>query len=133
MGEVINMFTYKQDKEEAEMDRQYQKFISLLKYFVFIQESKCEIVNLIFDENGDCNIKDREFNDIDASIENLNIREEIGTELIFDDFIISTLITLAPLSIKIFNKNNAPNKLLETLADIFETRVSFSNRKAKTK
>lgn len=129
MGEVINMFTYIQEKEDAEMERQYQEFISLLKYFVFIQEPKCERVYLIFDDNGDCTIKDKDFNEVDVSEEDMKMKEEIGAELDFDDFIVSTLISLAPKTIQCFNSKTIPEKLKITLVSVFDDKVSFSNKK----
>jgi len=86
---------------------------------------------IIFDEYGNCTIKDKDFTEINISDEDRRLKEKIGSEFAFDDFIISTLISLSPKTIQVFNAKKIPIKLKDTLVGIFEDRVLFSNKKEK--
>ena len=50
--------------EEYMVEKEYNEFIKLLKYFVEIQESKVDEVNILIEKNGDYYLRDEEGNDL---------------------------------------------------------------------
>ncbi|EET86548.1 sporulation protein YtxC, partial [Clostridium carboxidivorans P7] len=48
-------------------EKEYNEFIKLLKYFVEIQESKIEEINIIIKSDGKYLIQDKEGNDIEKN------------------------------------------------------------------
>lgn len=50
--------------EDFVVEKEYSEFIKLLKYFVDIQDSKYEVVNIFIQKNGEYLIKDIEYKDI---------------------------------------------------------------------
>jgi putative sporulation protein YtxC len=114
--------------EEYMVDKEYNEFIKLLKYFVEIQESKVDEVNISIEENGDYFLKDEEGNDLVGKLEmelpkvNFDISENK------EELIISTMITCAPKKVIIHCAHNCKNKeLLETITKVFVDKVYYCN------
>lgn len=114
--------------EEYMAQKEYDEFIKLLKYFVEIQESKINVVNIIVDKSGDYlikdengyDIKDELFKDIDDS--------KYSDSTSFEDMLISGLITNVPQKVIIHCQENCKNhEFIETLKNVFEDRISFCN------
>ncbi|MGH4139420.1 putative sporulation protein YtxC [Clostridium sp.] len=112
--------------EEYMVDKEYNEFIKLLKYFVEIQESKLDEVNIIIEKNGDYYLKDEEGNDLVG-----NMQMELP-EIQFDlkenreELIISTMITTAPKKVIIHCVENCKNKeLIQTISKVFENKVHY--------
>lgn len=111
--------------DEFVMDRQYQEFISLLQYFVYIQEAKIPFVHLI--HKGDS-----EFMLLNERMEILNTDEAdavvtvemLEKEMNFEDMIVSTLITVSPKQIYIHTRE-PELQVIKTIAQIFEDRVEL--------
>lgn len=108
--------------------KEYNEFINLLKYFVDIQDSKIELVNVIIDTDGNYIIKDELGEDItEKFFSEINDVKATG-EVTIDDMLISALITNIPHHIVIHCSENSNNKeILETIKNVFENRVSFCN------
>ncbi|MDZ5252838.1 putative sporulation protein YtxC [Clostridium sp. LIBA-8841] len=110
--------------EEYMIEKEYNEFIKLLKYFVDIQECKLEEVNIVIQENGVYEVKD----DFGADVfkEFLNEITDMSEEGIVnvEDVIISGLITNSPKRIKIYNEQECLNKeFLQTIKSVFGDRV----------
>jgi putative sporulation protein YtxC len=125
--------------EKYMVEKEYSEFIKLLKYFVEIQESKIDEINIIVSKNSNYEIKDSNGKDIMAEfLSDLSESRLSGTANI-DDIIISGLITNSPAIIKIHCSENCDNKeMLDTIVNVFTDRVSFCNdcnmcRKVKQK
>ncbi|WP_232695804.1 putative sporulation protein YtxC [Brevibacillus daliensis] len=109
---VMGMEQYHQDKE-------YQEFVELLRHFVSKQEQKYPLVHVVQASKGEYMV----YNEQD---ERINV-DEWNSIFHFDrerqeDFIVSTLITLAPE--KIFVHRIDSNSLMgQTLRTIFGERV----------
>jgi putative sporulation protein YtxC len=115
--------------EEYMVEKEYDEFVNLLKYFVEVQESKVDEVNIIIGKNGDYYLRDIEGNDL---MENM-IMELPGVK--FDskenqeELIISTIITNAPKKIIIHCVDNCKNKeLIQTINKVFVNRVHYCDK-----
>lgn len=112
--------------EDYVLEREYSEFIKLLKYFVDIQESKYELVNIFVDRNGkyritneeDFDISEEFFDDFEFDVSN-NITQ-------IEDILISALITSSPLKITIHGLENINSRdSVDTLINIFGERIIF--------
>lgn len=110
--------------DEYMMQKEYNEFIGLLKYFVELQDSKINILNILVNEDGKFGFYDSNNKPITGEfLSDISI-EFSGGELSDDDMLISTLITVAPAKIYIHSANNIKNKeILETMKKVFSGRV----------
>lgn len=112
--------------EEYMVDKEYKEFVKLLKYFVDIQDSKIEEINIYIQENGDYSLKDGYGNDIFQEFIKEISECKIETEAKVEDIIISGLITNAPKKVIIHKKENCLNKeFIETIINVFGEKVSL--------
>ncbi|MFW2487642.1 putative sporulation protein YtxC [Clostridium chromiireducens] len=112
--------------ERYMVEKEYKEFIKLLKYFVELQESKIEEVNIIIEEGNNYIIRDKEGKNLYYDFCNELITEQNKVDLNIEDILISGLITNAPKAINIFGKENCNNKeFLDTIENVFENRVTF--------
>ncbi|MGK0469140.1 putative sporulation protein YtxC [Clostridium sp.] len=115
--------------ESYMVEKEYDEFVNLLKYFVEVQESKVDEINIIIGKNGDYYLRDSEGNDLMGNM----IMELPGVE--FDskenqeELIISTIITSAPRKIIIHCVDHCKNKeLLQTISKVFVNRVYYCDK-----
>ena len=92
--------------EEYMVEKEYKEFVKLLKYFVDIQESKIEKINIYIHEGGGYVLKDGYGNDIFGDFMKELSECRIDTEAEIEDIIISGLITNAPKQVIIHHKEN---------------------------
>ncbi|GAB6170400.1 putative sporulation protein YtxC [Clostridium carnis] len=112
--------------ENYMVEKEYKEFVKLLKYFVEIQESKIDEVDIIISEGGSYLLKDKLGNDIFNEFMKELVECRIDTDAKMEDIIISGLITNAPKSVIIHGENNCLNKeFLETITNVFGERVHF--------
>lgn len=110
--------------EEYLIEKEYNEFIKLLKYFVDIQESAIDTVNIVIEESGVYSIYDSSNNEITRELQKDMLGEMIGGEVNNDDLLVSCLITVAPKEIIIHNLSNIKNKeIIETIKNVFCERV----------
>lgn len=110
--------------EEYLVEREYNEFIKLLKYFVEIQESRIDIVNVVIKNDGNYCIYDGDSNDITDELLKDMFNDSISGEVNYDDLLVSSLITAAPRFIVIHNLSNVKNKeIIETIGNVFCERV----------
>ncbi|WNQ10197.1 putative sporulation protein YtxC [Paenibacillus aurantius] len=129
--ELQEMLEYAVD--EYMMDKQYQEFISLLKYFVFIQQAKIMSVHLVHTEGNEFTLYNEEMEPIQADLEDSGITIETpDREFNFEDLIVSTLITVAPRSILIHTLN--PDfQVIQTILQIFDEKAKVCDQCAAGK
>ncbi len=110
------------------IDREYNEFIKLLKYFVDIQESKFDTVHIVFDEGAGFKIYDQHNDLLDNSyIKNVAV-EFLEDNINRDDLLISALLTIAPKRIIIHRLSILEDTgIIDTLQNIFPERVNFCN------
>ncbi|MGH4124875.1 MAG: putative sporulation protein YtxC [Clostridium sp.] len=115
--------------EEYMVEKEYNEFIKLLKYFVEIQESKVDEVNILIEKNGDYYLKDEEGNDLagDMLIELPKVKFDLKENT--EELIISTMITSAPKKVIIHCAQNCRNKeLLQTISKVFIDKVYYCDK-----
>lgn len=112
--------------EEYVMEKEYSEFIKLLKYFVDIQESKYDVINIIINDHGDYVIKDGNANNItEEFFADFNI-DHIKGEVNKHDILVSALITCAPNKIVVHGMVNIQNQeVMDTIKNIFMEKLSF--------
>ncbi|MDO5516859.1 MAG: putative sporulation protein YtxC [Clostridium sp.] len=110
--------------EKYMVDKEYEEFVKLLKYFVDIQECKIEEIKIYIDERKNYIVKDGFGKDLykdflvqlAGDVSNLNINIE--------DILISGLITSSPRKITIYGTNNCSNKeFINTINSVFGDKV----------
>lgn len=112
--------------EKFMVSKEYNEFIKLLKYFVEIQESKIDELNIIIKKNGDYVVCDENKNNIMLELINEIYEPKYNGIVNVEDMIISGLITNSPRKIIIHNFKHCNNKeFIETIKNVFENRVSF--------
>ncbi|HHX77071.1 MAG TPA: hypothetical protein GX697_01790, partial [Firmicutes bacterium] len=107
------------------MEKEYQEFIKLLKYFVELQKPKIYEVHIMLDKDGNIQICDAGFNIVKHSnLEEISIssyKEKAEGE----DLLVSTLVSMAPGKITVHSPVNArfPG-IIVTLKKIFDHRIT---------
>jgi putative sporulation protein YtxC len=108
------------------MEKEYQEFVKLLKYFVELQQPKINQVHVILDNQGTIQLLDQNYQHIDySSIEWEGLRDK-GEQ---DDHLVSMLITVAPHRVVLHRQiyTHYP-KATDTLKHVFENRVILCKR-----
>jgi putative sporulation protein YtxC len=113
--------------DEYLMDKQYQEFISLLKYFVYIQEAKIPVAHLIHKGGNEFTLFNEQLEPIDPNqFDSAMTVEMLDKEVNYEDMIVSTLITVSPRNIYIHTRE--PDvQVISTIMQIFENRVEVCN------
>lgn len=107
-------------------EKEYNEFIKLLKYFVEVQESKIDEINIIIKENGEYVIQDKNGKDVMNEILTDLLDVKYSGTVNIDDLIISGLITYCPKNIIIHYPDNCMNKeIIDTIKKVFEERVKL--------
>lgn len=130
MKELLNDLEMIIDRivEKYMVEKEYNEFIKLLKYFVEIQESKMNYLSIVISNEGKYIINNEKGEDItDIFFGDLTeLRYNTNTDL--DDMLISALITNSPENIVIHCVENCKNKeLIDTIKNVFTHRVKFCN------
>ncbi|OFI06136.1 YtxC-like family protein [Clostridium acetireducens DSM 10703] len=114
--------------EDYMIEKEYNEFIKLLKYFVELEESKLNEVNIIVLDSGEYLIKDEIGKDITFNLLDNISYKDLSEGISFDDTLISLLITNSPKKIIIHHSKNFKNQeLLNTIVKVFENKVHFCN------
>ncbi|HXL05270.1 MAG TPA: putative sporulation protein YtxC [Bacillota bacterium] len=104
------------------LEKEYNEFIRLLKYFVDVQEPKIEEIHVISRPNGRFRLLDQNGKAVDSDcLEGMPFEPGQG-DIDHEDLLISTLITASPKRIVLhgFQDKNAN----ETIFKVFDSRVS---------
>lgn len=104
------------------MDKQYQEFISLLQYFVYVQDRKVGEVHIIHKEGSDFIILDDKHQVIEKEQTNDFVIEMIDKDLNYEDMIISSLISISPEKVYIHTRAKDV-QVIKTIQHIFENRT----------
>lgn len=111
--------------DEYVMDRQYREFISLLQYFVYIQEAKVPAVHLVHKKGNEFELLDDQMNQLETDQEEAMVTVEmLDSDMNFEDMIVSTLISVSPKHIFIHTRD-PEQQAIRTISQIFEDRVEL--------
>ncbi len=110
--------------DEFQMDKQYQEFISLLKYFVYIQEAKIPVAHLMHLGENEFIILNEQMKPINTDQAESVVLELVDKDINYEDMIVSTLITVSPKHIFIHTRT-ADAQVVKTIQQIFEGRVKI--------
>lgn len=112
--------------EDYVIEKEYSEFIKLLKYFVEIQESRYDTINIIVDEKGEYTVEDEQFLNITKEFfEDFNI-DNIKGDINKNDILVSALITCAPKKVVVHGAANLKDKeVMDTIKNIFNEKMIF--------
>ncbi|MCI3919612.1 putative sporulation protein YtxC [Paenibacillus sp. TRM 82003] len=110
--------------DECMMERQYQEFISLLKYFVYIQEAKIPAAHVVHHGNHDFTLYDESMRPIDTKQMDQFVVELIDKDINYEDVIVSTLISVCPGKLFVHTQC-AEQQVIKTIMTIFEGRAEL--------
>jgi putative sporulation protein YtxC len=128
MKELVNELEGMVDKivEKYMAEKEYTEFIKLLKYFVDIQESKLDVINIIIEKDGNYIVKDSEGESVLDQLLNELYDTKYSDAVSMEDIIISGLITNSPRSVIIHGLENCLNtEFIETIKNVFCDRVKI--------
>lgn len=111
--------------EEFTARKEYKEFISILKYFVEIQEPKYSVINLVF-EGNEYELYDDSGNKINRDFFEDIVVEIEGEGISNDDLLVSFLIVLAPESLVIhLDESHRERDVIRIITDVFEDRIYY--------
>ncbi|MGN7411830.1 putative sporulation protein YtxC [Paenibacillus sp. SAF-068] len=112
--------------DEFWMDRQYEEFMGLLKYFVFFQEAKVPLIHLVHKGMHEFQVLDAGLHPLPVQKDEQVVVEMPGLELEMDieDMIVSTLISISPEKVMLHTRTpDLP--IISTICQIFEDKVQI--------
>jgi putative sporulation protein YtxC len=122
-AELKEILEYASD--EYVMDQQYKEFISLLRYFVYIQESKIPVAHIMHKGGHEFMLFNEQMKPIDTEQLDTTFKVEfLDKDYNLEDLIVSTLITIAPERIYIHTRE-PELAVIKTISQIFENRAEI--------
>ncbi|KXS42666.1 MAG: Sporulation protein YtxC, partial [Candidatus Frackibacter sp. T328-2] len=103
------------------LEKEYEEFITLLRYFVDIQEPQVHLVHVVRDAKSGFKLLDKDYERIENEYLEGFVLDMVDDELHYEDLLISALITVAPERIKLHCDKN--DKVVETVENIFEDKA----------
>ncbi len=129
MTNIVNMSDWKRHRQRVQEEienNEYGQFIELLKYFVGLNESKCDLIEVHIETNKPHICKDSEDNVVPYEhISSAKYVERLEEEMSYDELLISRLIVLSPKTIVIKNLKAISSSLRRDLTEIFEDRIKL--------
>jgi putative sporulation protein YtxC len=118
--ELRELVTYAVD--EYIMDKQYQEFITLLNYFVFMQEIKTPLVHVMHTGANEFELYDHHLQHLEPISTDRIVAEMLEAEMNMEDMVVSNLITLSPETIELHTQSDEL-PIMRTLKMIFAERL----------
>lgn len=112
--------------EEYLIKKDQDEFIDVLKYFIDIQEEKIDLLRVHITTDNYFILYDKDGNRIDSTDDEEIVNMVIKENLNYEDFLISTLLTLCPKKIEILDSmnSNSSKEIIDTIKSIFVGKVS---------
>jgi len=110
--------------DEWLMERQYQEFVSLLKYFVYIQEAKIPAAHVIHRGHHEFSLLNERMLPIDTKQMDQFVVELIDKDVNYEDVIVSTLISISPAKLYVHTRT-PEEQVIQTMLTIFEGRAEL--------
>ncbi|MFW6287527.1 MAG: sporulation protein YtxC [bacterium] len=102
------------------IEKEYNEFIDLLKYFVNLQEPRISVANVVQNKNGSFKILDKMGNTINNEYLEGYLAEMFEDEVEYEDLLVSALINVAPVNIILHFDEPGTE---DTVRKIFDERV----------
>ncbi|AJS59659.1 putative sporulation protein YtxC [Paenibacillus sp. IHBB 10380] len=111
--------------DEFLVDRQYEEFVSLLKYFVYFQEPQIPVVHVIHKSGQELLLFDEVMNPLEKKPEDGVIVERLDQkDMEMEDVVVSTLISVCPAKV-IIHTREPHMPAINTIIQIFDKRVEI--------
>ncbi|NLT20569.1 MAG: hypothetical protein GXY16_06185 [Syntrophomonadaceae bacterium] len=111
--------------EELRSEKEYNDFVTLLRFYVETQTPKILEVNVLMTSNNFFYLWDGNGMKIDDSYMDYYINEMKFNEINFDDVLISILITIAPRRIILHNSGDINRQPIQTILKVFNDRIKI--------
>lgn len=122
-AELKELLEYASD--EFLMDRQYKEFIALLRYFVYVQDSRIPLAHIIHKGGHAFLLLDENLKPIDTEKLDTTYKVEfMDKDYNLEDMIVSALLTISPERIRIHTRE-PELPVIKTLTQIFENRTEI--------
>ena len=105
------------------IEKEYTEFVSLLKLYVNSEESKIDLVHLVY-HNEESILLDKDKNVIKTDINLLNAKFLSDITFSSSDMVLNTLLNIVPKKIYIHLIDQEVDEFITTLELIFENRIS---------
>lgn len=106
------------------IEKEYLEFISLLKIYVNSQNSTCDVVHLVYN-NENSILLDKDKNVIDVSDDVFKAKYLSDISFSSNDYALNSLLTIVPKKIYIHLLDNCIDEFIHTLSLIFENRIEI--------
>jgi putative sporulation protein YtxC len=111
--------------DEYLMEKEYQEFIKLLRYFVDVQEPRISQVHVVIEGAGLFKLLDHQKQVISNDYLEDFILDITDSEINYDDLLVSALITIAPEKIILHcSPAHRTKEVVETILNVFTGRVT---------
>lgn len=111
--------------DEFLMDRQYEEFVGMLKYFVYFQQPQVPLVHVIHKGGQDLMLLDEDMNPLEYRYDEGVVVERLDQQdLQMEDAVVTTLISVSPAKIVIHTREPHMT-VIRTLTQIFEQRIEI--------
>lgn len=110
--------------DEYILEKEYQEFIQLLRYFISIQESKVPLLHVLHLQGRHFVLYNEQGELISESEVECYLRKWTSQKVSYEDIIVSTLISMAPKKI-IVHTEEPSNTVIHTLKNIFEEQMTI--------
>lgn len=113
--------------DEFLLEKEYDDFIDLLRYFVDTQEPRLKKVHVVLAPSGAFNMFDHNYTVIDNDYLEGFILDLMENDLSYEDLLVSALITIAPLEIVLHVPSSIGemSSAVNTIQSVFGTRVTM--------
>lgn len=113
--------------EEYLMEKEYDDFIDLLRYFVNTQEPRLDKVHVLLLPSGAFNMYDKNYRLIDKDFLEGFILDLMENDLSYEDLLVSALITIAPTEIILHLPGSIGemSSAVNTIQSVFSERVAI--------
>lgn len=108
--------------DEYIMEKQYQDFISLLRYFVGLQDPKTTVVHLFQLDDGQFQLCNYQLKPLEYRHSDRIVAEMLESEMNVEDRVVSSLIAASPRQIVIHSRL-PDQQVIRTIESIFGDRV----------
>ncbi len=112
--------------EEYMMEREYNEFIKLLRYFVEIQEPKVDTINVLKNPDNSYRLLDGQGRTVNNELLDDLAGEVLENNINYDDLLISSLITIAPTKIVFHDQAvSEGSEILDTIKKVFHNKIAY--------